>query len=75
MGFERIFVCFGAFKIKKISAFGRKVGYFPPLFSDLPKQGGNNPRGGGGITYGTEVISEVFGQLKFTVPSQIRGIH
>ena len=62
MSFERIFVCFGAFKIKKKSAFGRKVGYFPPLFSDLPKQGGEIIQGGE-ITYGTEVIppSLVFG--------------
>ena len=48
-------MCFGAFKIKKKSAFGRKVGYFPPLFSDLPKQGGEIIQGGE-ITYGTEVI-------------------
>ena len=58
MSFERIFVCFGAFKIKKNSAFGRKVGYFPPCSQICHNKGGNNPRGE--ITYGTEVMGAFF---------------
>ena len=56
MSFERIFVCFGAFKIQKISVFGRKVGYFPPC-SQICQNKGEIIQGGGEITYGTEVMS------------------